>query len=46
LKRAEQVAAVRHVVRRYKPYELAGFIVVIGGLAGWIVLRRRRKKAA
>ena len=46
LKRAEQVAAVRHVVRRYKPYELAGFIVVMGGLAAWIVLRRRRKKAA
>jgi cellulose synthase operon protein C len=45
LKRAEQVAAVRHVVRRYKPYGLAGFVAVIGGLAAWIMLRRRRKKA-
>ncbi|WP_430388334.1 hypothetical protein [Dyella sp. 20L07] len=45
LKRAQQVAAVRHAMRRYFPYELAGFIVFLGALAAWIVLRRRRKSA-
>jgi hypothetical protein len=45
LKRTQQVVAVRHAMRRYFPIELAGFIVLISGLAAWIVLRRRRPKA-
>lgn len=46
LKRSQQVAAVRHTVRRYMPYELGGFIVLLGALAAWIVLRKRRQKVA
>lgn len=46
LKRSQQVAAVRHAVRRHMPYELGAFIVLLGALAGWLVLRKRRKTAA
>jgi hypothetical protein len=45
LKRAHQVAAVRHAVRRNLPFEIGGVIVLIGALAAWIVLRKRRKPA-
>ena len=43
LKRAHQVAAIRHAVRRNLPFEMGGVIVLIGALAAWIVLRKRRK---
>lgn len=45
LERAEQVAAVKHAVRRYWPFELAATVVVIVVLALWIVRRRRRRRA-
>jgi hypothetical protein len=43
LKRAHQVAVVRHAVRRNLPFEIGAVLVLIGALAAWIVLRKRRK---
>lgn len=46
LKRSEQVAAIKHAVRHGWPWELGATMVLVGGLAAWIVLRRRRKTPA
>ncbi len=46
MKRSQQVAAVRHSVRRHLPIEAGGVIVLLGALAAWVALRKRRKPAA
>ncbi|WP_157971349.1 hypothetical protein [Dyella sp. C9] len=46
LQRSQQVAAVRHAVRRWFPYELSVFVVLLAGLAFWLVRRSRRRKGA
>jgi hypothetical protein len=33
-------------VRRHLPIEAGGIIVLLGALAGWIALRKRRKPEA
>lgn len=43
LKRAQQVAQVKHAVRRYLPYEMAALALAIAGLALWWWRRRRPK---
>jgi len=43
LKRSEQMAAVKHAMRRHWPLELGALVLVLGGLAAWIVRRRRRR---
>ncbi|WP_109124844.1 hypothetical protein [Dyella sp. C11] len=45
LKRAQQVAEVRHVARRYFPHALAACGLVVVAMAIWLVRRRRRKTA-
>jgi hypothetical protein len=45
LKRAEQVRAVKHVVRKYLAVEIAVFVLVVAGLI-FLVIRKRRKAAA
>jgi hypothetical protein len=44
LKRAEQVRAVKHVIRKYLPVEIGVFVVVVAGIV-WLLVRRRRRKA-
>lgn len=44
LKRAEQVRAVKHVIRKYLAVEIAAFVLVVTGLA-FLVIRRRRRAA-
>lgn len=46
LKRAEQIRAVKHAVRRNLPLEIGGLAVVIGAVAALVVRRRKKKKAA
>lgn len=46
LKRSEQVAAIKHAVRHGWPLELGAVLLMVGGLAAWIALRRRRKAPA
>lgn len=46
LKRSEQVAALKRAVRHGWPLELGAVVVLAGGLAAWIALRRRRKTPA
>lgn len=46
LKRSQQVAAVKHVVRHAWPWELGAVVLALGGLAAWIMRRRRRKTPA
>ena len=41
LKRAQQVARVKHAVRHYFPYEAGAMVLVVAGFALW--LRRRRR---
>lgn len=43
LKRSEQVAGIKRAVRHGWPWELGAVLVLVGGLAAWIALRRRRK---
>ncbi|MET0937482.1 MAG: hypothetical protein ABWX83_15930 [Luteibacter sp.] len=43
LKRAQQIRAVKHAMRKYLPAEIALFIAVVGGLA--FLVRRRRRDA-
>lgn len=45
LKRAQQVAAVKHVIRRWLPLEIGVALVALGGLA-WLLVRRRRRRIA
>jgi tetratricopeptide (TPR) repeat protein len=45
LKRAEQVRAVKHVVRKYLAVEIAVFVLVVAGLV-FFVIRKRRRAAA
>ncbi|HVI55527.1 MAG TPA: hypothetical protein VM621_10815 [Luteibacter sp.] len=45
LKRAQQVRAVKHVIRKYLPVEIAVFVLAIAGLV-FLVVRRRRRAAA
>jgi hypothetical protein len=44
LKRAEQVKAVKHVIRKYLPVEIAVFVLVVAGLA-YLIIRRRKRRA-
>jgi hypothetical protein len=44
LKRAEQVKAVKHVIRKYLPIEIAVFVLAIAGLA-YLIIRRRKRRA-
>jgi tetratricopeptide (TPR) repeat protein len=41
LKRAQQVKAVKHVVRKYLPVEITVFVLVVAGLV--LLVRRRRR---
>ncbi|RAO75497.1 hypothetical protein [Dyella jiangningensis] len=43
LKRAQQVAAVKHAIRRYFPYEVGALVLVVAGFALWLWRRRRRR---
>jgi len=45
MKRAQQMAAMKHVVRRNLPYAIGGAIVLTGLVSAWLVLRRRRRMA-
>jgi hypothetical protein len=42
----QRIVRARHFIRRYLPYEIAGFVLVVGGLTAWIVRRRRRRAPA
>ncbi|TCV94875.1 hypothetical protein EC912_103364 [Luteibacter rhizovicinus] len=42
LLRAQRIAAVKHAIRHYLPYEIAGFVAIVG-LVGFAIRRRRRK---
>lgn len=41
LKRSEQVAAIRHAVRHAWPWVLGAALLLVAGLAAWIVRRRK-----
>jgi len=43
LLRHQRILKARHLVKHYLPYEIGVFALAIGGLAAWIVRRRRRK---
>ncbi|MFC5740370.1 hypothetical protein [Dyella tabacisoli] len=43
LKRAQQMVAIKHYVRRNKLYALGGFVVVLGAIAAWFIRRRRQR---
>lgn len=45
LQRSQQVAAVRHALRRYLPYEAAVFVLALAAFAVWLLRRRRRGQA-
>jgi cellulose synthase operon protein C len=45
LKRAQQVAAVKHFVRHWLPVEAGVAVLAVAGL-GWAVVRRRRRRIA
>jgi hypothetical protein len=45
LLRHQRMLRARHLAKRYLPVEIGGLVLVGGGLAVWI-LRRRRRKAA
>ena len=42
LKRAEQIRAVKHVIRHWLPAEIAIVVLVLAGI-GWLVVRRRKR---
>ena len=45
LKRAQQVAAVKHFVRHWLPLEAGVAVLAVAGL-GWAIVRRRRRRIA
>jgi tetratricopeptide (TPR) repeat protein len=45
LKRAQQIRAVKHAIRRNLPLEIGGLVLVMGVVAALIARRRKKKKA-
>ena len=43
--RAQQIKAVKHVIRKYLPVEIAVLVLAVAGLA-FLVIRRRRRALA
>lgn len=45
LKRSQQVAAMKHAMHRWFPYELGAVLLMLAAFAAWLARRRRRKSA-
>jgi len=46
LLRHQRIVKAKHLVRHWMPYEVAAFVLVVAGLAGWWMRRRRRNAVA
>ncbi len=46
LLRHQRIVKAKHLVRHWMPYEIASFVLVVAGLAGWWMRRRRRNAVA
>jgi hypothetical protein len=46
LLRHQRIVKAKHLVRHWMPYEIAAFVLVVAGLAGWWMRRRRRNAVA